>query len=154
MTMILKMMNGDSHKITDQEFEGLNTAGQMVHFKSCNVLINKSRIENIYPENTTDNLIARKQQQTGVLHDGSRVKRYFGEWVDEDNTAVDDNGKYTPVKIDKNYYPEIAYDTVATEEEYKKIKEEKLDYYQVVGMQNKTPRIENGEFKQIGEIIN
>lgn len=54
-------------------------------------------------------VIAKKEQTKGRLHDGTRVVKQFGRWVDENNPSV---------TLDLNYYPEIANDTVLTEEEY------------------------------------
>jgi len=52
----------------------------------------------------------KKSKMTeGRLHDGSRVVKKFGQWVDAINPGV---------KIDPHYYPEIASDDVLSEEEW------------------------------------
>lgn len=50
-----------------------------------------------------------KDQTTGRLHDGSRVKKVNGQWVD----FYDAN-----IHIDPAYYPEISKDEVMSEEEW------------------------------------
>ena len=56
-------------------------------------------------------VIAKKEITEGRLHDGTRVIKRFGEWVDKHNPDV---------KLDYSYYPELANDTVQSEEEYSK----------------------------------
>ena len=119
---ILKTMDGNKFKITEKEYQATIVGDGLLVFSSCGITINKSRIESIYPENMADQIQEKKEQKTGRLHDGTRVRRHFGEWVDAEFTAVDDRGNTVPVRIDPVYYPEVSRDCVATEEEYEKIK--------------------------------
>lgn len=48
-------------------------------------------------------------RERGRLHDGTRVIKKFGEWVNALNPEA---------KINPAYYPEIARDEVMSEEEY------------------------------------
>lgn len=122
MQFIIKTMTGDKIKITEDEYKMLLNASGLVAFPSCGVTVNTSRIESVYAENHPDVIEDSKDQTSGRLHDGTRVKRHFGEWVDADHMTVDDRGNYVPVRIDANYYPEVARDTIFTEEEYERIK--------------------------------
>jgi len=152
--MILKTMDGNEYKITNEEYRAINNAGTMIHFRSINCVINKNRIEVIYPEKNTDKIIKRKESTIGVLHTGERVKRYFGQWVSIYDMVFDENtGKPTPVKFDPEYYPEIAVDNVATEEEYEEIKNKGLDYHEYLKISEKHKRIGNN-FSHISESIN
>lgn len=54
-------------------------------------------------------VIAKKEITQGRLHDGTRVIKQFNQWVDASNPEV---------KLDYSYYPELANDTVKSEEEY------------------------------------
>ena len=54
-------------------------------------------------------VIAKKEITEGRLHDGTRVIKRFGQWVDAENPDV---------RLDRGYYPEIANDTVMSEEEF------------------------------------
>ncbi len=54
-------------------------------------------------------VIAKKEITQGRLHDGTRVIKQFNQWVDASNPEV---------KLDYSYYPELANDTVLSEEEY------------------------------------
>lgn len=54
-------------------------------------------------------VIARVRQNSGRLHDGTRVLRVGGVWKDALNPAV---------VLDPGYYPELASDKVLTDEEY------------------------------------
>lgn len=110
-------------RITDEEAKDLaKVKGGEVFIRSIGASVNLAYKAALYPENHPDVIEERKNQQTGRLYDGSRVKRHFGTWVDADNTTVDDKGNYVPIRIDPNYYPEVATDSVFTEEEYEKIK--------------------------------
>lgn len=46
----------------------------------------------------------------GILHDGARVHREFGQWKLDNNPSC---------RIDPSYYPEVADDTVMSPEEFK-----------------------------------
>lgn len=121
MNFVLKTMDGNRFKITQEEYLASLKGDGLLVFKSCGVTINKSRIESIFPETLADEIEDKKSQITGVLHDGTRVKRHFGEWVDY-STVPDDRGHYVPVRLDPVYYPEIATDNVMTEKEFEMVK--------------------------------
>ena len=65
-----------------------------------------SNIASILEENRLKNTT-----NYGRLHDGSRVRRVFGEWRDIYDTEV---------RIDPKYYPEVAEDCVPSFEDYDK----------------------------------
>lgn len=50
-----------------------------------------------------------KDLTTGRLHDGVRVKKVYGQWVDFFNETV---------RIDPAYYPEIIKDEIISEDEW------------------------------------
>lgn len=54
-------------------------------------------------------VIAKKQLTQGRLHDGTRVIRQFDRWVDANDPSL---------QLDYSYYPELAADTVMSEEEF------------------------------------
>jgi len=54
-------------------------------------------------------VIAKKEITQGRLHDGTKVIKQFNQWVDASNPEI---------KLDYSYYPELANDTVKSEEEY------------------------------------
>jgi len=118
MSYILKTMDGGKFTITDGEAKKLVNAKGMVMIKSCGSIINTASISTIFPESQADEIEDKKNQQTGVLHDGTLVKRHFGKWVDANNQVPDDKGNYQPLNLDSNYYPEIARDCVPTEKEF------------------------------------
>lgn len=123
MRYIVKTMGGEKIFITEAEYKTiLATPNGFIAFPSCGVTINTSRIESVYPESLADEITERKEQKTGVLHDGTRVRRYFGEWVDADSFVPDDKGNYQPVRLDPNYYPEVARDCVPTEKEFEEMR--------------------------------
>jgi len=54
-------------------------------------------------------VIAKKEITQGRLHDGTRVIKQFNQWVDANDPSV---------KLDYEHYPELANDTVLSEEEF------------------------------------
>lgn len=79
--------------------------------------INASGIRRIVPRQTyeADKMMDRKKAMHGMLHDGTKVMRYFGTWyLDGD---IDERGRPSKM-IDPAYYPEVAMDCVPTVEEY------------------------------------
>ncbi len=114
-------MNGDRHKLTEDQLKKLVLGDGMCVLKTGEG-IQKSRVENFFPETMQNQIEEKKEMQTGRLHDGTRAKRHFGQWVTE-NMAVDDKGNYVPVRIDPHYYPEVARDCVVSETEFEKLKE-------------------------------
>lgn len=152
MQFIVKTMSGDKIKITEDEYKMLLNSSGLVAFPSCGVTVNTSRIESVYAENHPDVIEDNQNQMYGRLHDGTRVRRHFGVWVDADNQTVDDKGNYVPIRIDPNYYPEVASDSVFTEAEYEKIKhlprEEKLKL-----VSGELKQRQPSGFTQIGKIF-
>lgn len=122
MIYILKTFGGGTIKITEKEFKAIANSGddEMIYISSIKNLINKKTIAHCYPESQADEIEDKKQQMLGILHDGTLVRRHFGQWVMAYDEVPDDNGKYVPVKLDPAYYPEIAMDIVPSSEEYNK----------------------------------
>lgn len=121
MKYIVKTMGGEKITITEDEYKTiLATPSGFIAFPSCGVTINASRIESVYPESSADVIEEKRNQQLGVLHDGTQVRRHFGQWVDATNQVPDDKGNYNPIKIDPEYYPEVARDCVPSPEEFEK----------------------------------
>lgn len=119
---LIKMMGGERFSVTDEEFQVIALASTPVFIKSCKSVVNPKSISAMYPEHIADKIENRKELQHGVLHDGTRVKRNFGQIVDADRQVVDDNGKYCPVRLNPEYYPEVALDLMFTEEEFERVK--------------------------------
>lgn len=64
-----------------------------------------SSVSGIYPEEALD------KNETGRLHDGTKVIKKFGQWVD---------ARTPDVRLDPSYYPEVATDGVLSELEWKR----------------------------------
>lgn len=121
MNYILKTMGGEKIIITEAEYKTVLSKPQgFIAFPSCGITVNASRIESIYPESNANEIEDRKTQMAGVLHDGTLVHRHFGQWVDATNQVPDDKGNFAPIRIDPDYYPEVARDCVPTLEEFEK----------------------------------
>jgi len=153
MNFILKTIQGDSFYVSEDEHKAIISAQpeQTIFLKGRGISIKKSMICVIYPKNSPDLVEKIKEQATGVLHDGGRVRRHFGQWILDDGFVPDDKGNYVPIKIDYNYYPEIVADCVATEDEYEKIRSENKNYYEFLRITEKVKRI-SGKFYSIKEI--
>lgn len=119
--------------------------------KDKGITLKINAIMGIYPENSSDVFEDRKNQKQGILHDGEKAVRHFGRWVADSGQVPDDKGNYVPVELDKEYYPEAALDSVATIDEYSLIKKLNADYYEFLGIKNKTERIGNNNFKHLLE---
>jgi hypothetical protein len=106
MMYIIKMMSKTEVKITQEEYQRLisSKATGLVFIESLKGTINLNSVEFILPEN-----LVIKEITSGRLHDGTRVIKKFGSWVDAGNPDL---------KLDPTFYPEIANDTVQSEEEY------------------------------------
>ena len=103
----IKTISKDEFIINENEFKQVVNANGRIFLKSCNSVLNTSMIESIQPEEQN------KKENIGYLHDGEKVVKVFDRWVDFRNKEV---------RIDPDYYPEIAKDKVFTEQEYLKIK--------------------------------
>ena len=55
------------------------------------------------------------------------------------------------LRLDRQYYPEISLDTVATEEEFFKIIETNQNYYEFLGIGDRIKRLGNSGFTQLLE---
>lgn len=121
----------DTIAITEEEHQKLKGRSGVVFIPSLGEMINLSFIYRIIPETKfLDYLKSRRgKSANGVLHDGTRVIKQFGQWVDAKNPDV---------KFNAEYYPEIIKDGVMSEEEYEYIK-------------NK-PAIELPATKQLGDV--
>lgn len=153
---IIKMMNGDKIIVTAKEYSQIiNNNGGIVTLTDGTSL-NTTRIESAFMESMADQIETKKQQMTGILHDGTRVKRHFGQWVLPEFT-YDDNGKEAPVRLDPTYYPEIASDCVPSEQKYHKKyeilpPEKRLDA--IMGdIPNSRKRVSDGKTYSIGELL-
>ena len=149
MTYILKLRGGEEFEITEEDrAEVLKTRSGSVYLKSIDVSFDVELVATTYPKSIADEREKRRTQQLGILHDGSRVKRYFGEWVLTNQETVDDNGKGVPVKIDPTHYPEVSRDCVPTPEEweakYKMLPEK--ERLELIVKGHEAPRLTSGEF--------
>ena len=128
MKFILELTTGGRFDINEKEAKTIASAAndQTITLTRLGIVVPK-RMVIMYPE--TNQPIDRREQKVGVLHDGTPVRRHFGEWVDY-QSMPDDKGGYTPVRLSLEYYPEIAMDRVASPEEYQQIRAGNADYYE------------------------
>jgi hypothetical protein len=121
---IVKMKNFNTYKLTDSEYKAVMTSEKgAVIPRLAGAYIEKGFIGNAYEESMGSEIEGKKELQAGRLHDGTRVRKHFGQWVDDGNLVADDRGNYVPVRIDPHYYPEVARDCVISEVEFEKLKE-------------------------------
>ena len=103
----ITMSGGDKYFIPEEEAKkiaGIEAKG-LTFVPSIKGFINLSFVQSVIPEDRID----RSKQTKGILHDGTKVIKKFGNWVDANNPEVHLLGEY---------YPEIVTDNVMTEEEY------------------------------------
>lgn len=156
MRFILQFTTGEKFIINQDEAEAIGKArdDQSITIKRLGMIVQK-RMCLIYPEKSSDRIEDRKKQTNGRLHDGSKATRHFGQWVDANNQVADDKGNYGYVRFNTEYYPEVAMDCVASEEEYKQIKESKSNYYEFLGISERIKRIDqksvNNDFRPLIE---
>jgi len=98
--MIIKMMGGDKFKITPEEAGNIIGKSGLVFVPSIKGMINISSIESVLPEDLV-------KKEAGYLHDGTKVIKKFGRWVDANNPNVN---------LNHSYYPEIAKDEILDED--------------------------------------
>ena len=154
---VLSIFNGGEYIINEEEYKNILNGGDTVMVKRLLLTFTKKSPYTIMPYETY--LLNKKKenkskQNIGILHDGTRVKKYFGEWVVDDGGIVNDNGNYQPVKLDPKYYPEVARDCVPTIEEFDEIKKlpnnERLDLI----LKNTNPlRLKEEGIKSVGEVL-
>lgn len=154
MNYTVTTMDNGKFTITEEEYKGVINAKDIIFFSSCNQLVRKNAIIRIYPNDETNILLEKRKQTIGILHDGTMVKKYFGQWIDASTSTVDDNGNYKPVIIDQVYYPEIAKDCVPTVEEFEKIKNLPIKERLEKILCGKEPKRLSERFNKIKEIIN
>lgn len=102
----LRTMDGAKLEVTEEErVHILNAVTEKRKF------VNLSRTGNTIFLASISGIYAKsgKQLTEGRLHDGTRVIKKFGRWVDANNPNV---------SLDAGYYPEIARDEVMSEAEF------------------------------------
>ena len=118
---IIRTVDGASIPITEEQRNKIlqeEANGTVrVFVGDCAIRLNTM---NIYDEKVLP-------QNEGFLHDGTRVVKKFGEWVDANNPEA---------RLNAAYYPEIARDEVFTPLEWKQ--------------RNQTPSLPSGEKPAIG----
>lgn len=112
--MILKTMDKATFVLSESETRGvldaIKRSDKYITIQGAFILT--SSVSGIYPEE------ALEKHETGRLHDGTKVIKKFGAWVDARNPDV---------RLDAAYYPEIARDEVLTELEWKRAGLDQLD---------------------------
>jgi len=105
----VKMMSKDIIKLTGEEYQKIisSKASGLIFIERLKGSINLNSVESILPED----MIVKKEHTIGRLHDGTKVIKRFREWVDGNNPGV---------QLSYSHYPELANDTVMSEEEYEK----------------------------------
>ncbi len=107
----IKMSGGEVYMVSEEEAKELMLGEKkgLTGINSLRGVINMSFVLSIVPADKID----RSKMTQGVLHDGTRVIKRFGEWKDASNPDV---------SLDYDYYPELLLDGgVLTEEEYKEL---------------------------------
>lgn len=103
----MELRTYDKAKITltqaqaDAVLRAITQGDKFVILKKAYILV--SNISGIYP------LELVEEHTNGRLHDGTRVVKMYGRWVDADNPDI---------KLSYSHYPELANDTVMTERQY------------------------------------
>ena len=107
MTYTLRTTDGASLPITaaerDKVAKAVKDGKRMIYIGDSLIMTNC--ITGIYEPDA-------HEQKEGVLHDGTKVIKQFGQWVDAANPKV---------HLDPAYYPEIASDTVVSREAFKEL---------------------------------
>lgn len=116
MSIIINMINGDRHVLSDAEYAALIENGEVASSRN-GAFINRKSVADAYPEEEASEIEGKQKQIHGVLHDGTRVIKQFGEWFDAD--SVNERGLRT-VRLDPAYYPEATRDCVPTPEEFER----------------------------------
>lgn len=141
---ILKFTTGGQIEITEKEYKTIFNADDnaSIGIERLGIMVQKRMVQ-IFPKNIVNQIEDRKNQQIGILHDGEKVKKHFGQWVSDSGEMPDDKGNYSPIKLDTQYYPEIALDNVATPQEWQRIQKNNLNYYEALGIADRAKRIES-----------
>jgi len=157
MNFIVKLSNGDRFVVTPDEAKAIvnSDKGDTITLKEKGIMIAKSYVVSVYPESKADDIEDRKEQKTGVLHDGTLVERHYnGRWVVQGKTVPDDKGNYMPIEIDPDYYPEIKCLNVFSEKEFKKIAHLNPSERLQLMIRDVKPRKLNAEAKSLKDLIN
>lgn len=117
MNFIIKLINGGRELLTQAENEALMKDGSVLCSRNGHY-INRTSVSNSYPEGDERVVEPEKKQdqKLGILHDGSRVIKQFGEWFSLDGER-DEKGYYS-TRLDPVYYPECGRDCVPTVQEF------------------------------------
>lgn len=113
---LVKLKNGDVVRITEDEYKKLAGKTGLIFIPSCGETIDMGMVAHILAEEKDEP--DRSRQKFGVLHDGSKVVKQFGEWFDA-NSPIDEHGRHT-VRLDPVYYPEVTKDCIPTPEEFER----------------------------------
>lgn len=113
MSYTIRFMDDSKTEITNEEFLKLAGRTGLVFIPSIRETINLSSISRIYP---SENEPKETEHTLGVLHDGSRVVRQFGQWYCIDGQK-NENGHYE-TRPDPNFFPEVMMDSVPSVQEY------------------------------------
>jgi hypothetical protein len=120
MNYVVSMMGGSTYRINEAEYRNLAGKSGLVHVPSLDMVINLSSVVKIESEEryaqSEVNRIDRTKQNEGLLHDGTRMIKQFGQWFLADGER-DENGRLVS-KADPDYYPEIRSGVLPTYEEY------------------------------------
>ena len=114
MQYIVTTSTKEKYTITESEAQNI-AKGELkglVYVPSIKGYINLSFVVSV----TSAVVHAEANQIEGILHDGTRVIKKFGQWVDAVNPSL---------KLDPSYYPELASDEIMTEYEYKELNDTK-----------------------------
>lgn len=110
---IVKLMSGESFEITDSEFNNMAKASGSVLIPSLKIWINMASVSTMYPTELQEE---KQDHKYGVLHDGTRVVRQFGQWFCLEG-GVNEEG-HSEIRPDVTYYPEVAMDCVPSPKDY------------------------------------
>jgi len=112
---LIKFFDKTTLEITEEDYKNLIGKDGLVFLKSVGQSFNTSNIARIVPVSQADQLEDKRNQNEGVLHDGTVVIRHFGSWYMDGEFDAD--GKPTR-RIDSTYYPEVARDCVVSKKEF------------------------------------
>ena len=115
MNYIVKIMDGAVVEITEEELTKLSQKEGLIWIPSIKQAINTKSISQILLKDDYERGRNREDQREGMLHDGTKVLKHFGQWCIAGE--IDEHGKPTRV-IDPQYYPEVAKDCIPTTSEY------------------------------------
>ena len=112
MSYTIRFIDKSETTITDEEYAKLAGKTGLVFVPSTRETINMSSISRIFETGSQET----NDHRVGVLHDGSRVVRQFGEWMCDDGERND--AGYLTTRPDPRFYPEVAKDCVPSVKTY------------------------------------